>query len=210
MLTLCWAAKGGSGTTAVTAAIALLADHPTLAVDLDGDLPVVLGLGDDLSPGVGEWLASTADGSRLASLAHPVTPHLRAVPAGMLQPPADPGRWEELANALATEPADVIVDAGCGEPPPAIARAAHRRLLVTRPCYLALRSATEGACRPTGIVLIDEPGRALQRADVERALDAPVVAELLLDPAVARAIDAGLLTARLPRPFRRSIAGIAA
>ena len=46
--------------------------------------------------------------------------------------------------------------------------------------------------RPTGVVLIDEPGRALTSRDVEHALGVPVVAEARLDPAVARAVDAGL------------------
>ena len=150
MLTLCWAAKGGSGTTVVAAAMALLADRPTLAVDLAGDLPIVLGVGDDRRPGVGDWLASAADGSRLAGLAVDVTPDLRVVPAGVASPTVDPRRWDDLAHALAVGPSDAIVDAGCGEPPPALVRAADRRLLVTRPCYLALRAASEGVCRPTG------------------------------------------------------------
>lgn len=213
MLTLCWAAKGGSGTTVVAAAMALLAERPTLAVDLAGDLPTVLGLGDAPRPGVGDWLASDADGDRLRGLAVDVTPSLRAIPAGSTAAPPEPHRWDDLARALTVGPGDAIVDAGRGAPPPALARAADRRLLVTRPCYLALRAADEGSCRPTGVVLIDEPGRVFGRDDVERALDAPVVAELLLDPAVARAVDSGLLTARLPRPFRRrlvELTGIAA
>ena len=37
MVTICWAAKGGSGTTVVTAALALSSASPTLLVDLDGD-----------------------------------------------------------------------------------------------------------------------------------------------------------------------------
>jgi hypothetical protein len=55
-------------------------------------------------------------------------------------------------------------------------------------------------------VLIREPGRALHAADVERAVGVPVVAELDLDPAVARAVDAGLLAARLPRSLQRRLA----
>jgi hypothetical protein len=40
---------------------------------------------------------------------------------------------------------------------------------------------------------------------VEAAVGAPVVATLTLDPAVARAIDAGLLAARLPRLIQRQL-----
>ena len=142
MLTLCWAAKGGSGTTVVTAALALLADRPTLVVDLDGDLPIVLGLGADARPGVHDWLRSSADGERLSGLAVDVTPTARMIPVGATDPAPDPSRWHDLATALADRPEDVIVDAGGGEPPVALAVAAERRLLVTRPCSLSLRAAT--------------------------------------------------------------------
>jgi hypothetical protein len=60
--------------------------------------------------------------------------------------------------------------------------------------------------RPSEIVLLTEPGRALGRGDVERAVGAPVVAEVAVDPQVARAVDAGLLTSRLPRGLARELA----
>jgi hypothetical protein len=59
--------------------------------------------------------------------------------------------------------------------------------------------------RPSGVVLIDEPGRALRAGDVSASLGAPVVATVLLDPAIARAVDAGLLLARLPAGFRHAV-----
>jgi pimeloyl-ACP methyl ester carboxylesterase len=100
----------------------------------------------------------------------------------------------------------VIVDAGSTPAPPAeLVRGADHALLVTRPCYLALRAAIRHPARPTGIVLVDEPGRALGTRDIETSLGAPVVANVLLDPAVARAVDAGLLAARLPAGFRRAM-----
>lgn len=77
-------------------------------------------------------------------------------------------------------------------------------LLVTRPCYLALRR-TSGQPKPAGIILLTEPGRALTAPDVAEVVGAPVVAELAQDPAVARAIDAGLLASRLPRTLARSL-----
>ena len=67
-----------------------------------------------------------------------------------------------------------------------------------RPCYLAVRRAVAVTPRPTGLIVLSEPGRALRRADIESALGLPVAAELTIDPAVARAVDAGLLTTRLP------------
>jgi hypothetical protein len=54
-------------------------------------------------------------------------------------------------------------------------------------------------------VLVDEPGRALRARDIEASLRAPVVATVLLDPAIARAVDAGLLVARLPTGFRHAV-----
>ena len=58
MVTLCWAAKGGSGTTVVAASFALNSTHPSVLVDLDGELPAALGLPEPDRPGVAEWLAT--------------------------------------------------------------------------------------------------------------------------------------------------------
>ena len=63
--------------------------------------------------------------------------------------------------------------------------------------------------RPDGVVLVAEPGRALRVPDIERTLGVPVVATISHDPAVARAVDAGLLAARLPRVLQRELRGAA-
>ncbi|MFZ2440837.1 MAG: hypothetical protein WAW51_00670, partial [Ilumatobacteraceae bacterium] len=57
---LCWSAKGGSGTTVVSAALALVLSHrrPALLVDLAGDAPAALGIAEPAGPGVADWLAS--------------------------------------------------------------------------------------------------------------------------------------------------------
>ena len=67
--------------------------------------------------------------------------------------------------------------------------------------YLSLRRALTAPQTTAGIVLISEPNRALGRRDVAEVLDHPIVAELTLDPDIARAVDAGLLptSRRLPR-----------
>ena len=54
----------------------------------------------------------------------------------------------------------------------------------------------------TEIALVDEPGRALRGADVRAATGCEVRGRLPCDPAVARAVDAGLLATRLPRSAR--------
>jgi hypothetical protein len=69
---------------------------------------------------------------------------------------------------------------------------ADLRLLVLRPCYLALSRACPLAAMWDGVVVIEEPDRVLDRYDIEMALGLPVVATVPWLPSVARAIDAGL------------------
>jgi hypothetical protein len=77
---------------------------------------------------------------------------------------------------------------------------------VTRACYLALRHAAAAPHRPTGVIVVREAGRSLDRHDVERVVGVPVAAEVEVDPAVARSVDAGLLaTHRLPRQLDRAL-----
>jgi hypothetical protein len=58
------------------------------------------------------------------------------------------------------------------------------------------------------VVLVTEPGRALVRGDVENVVGAPVRAEVAVDPAIARAVDAGMLAARMPRLLERALRGV--
>jgi hypothetical protein len=71
-------------------------------------------------------------------------------------------------------------------------------LLVTRGCYLALRRAVRDLLPPAGVILVEEPGRALGANEVAEVVGAPIVARVPVRPAIARAIDAGVLAARLP------------
>ena len=208
MLTICWAAKGGSGTTTFVATAGLHLRAPALLVDLAGELPVVLGLAEASGAGVHDWLVSDAGPERLDRLTLPVRDALGLLPAGGTRAHPASTRWDDLAQALRGERA-VIVDAGTGPPPPALAAAADRSLLVTRPCYLSLRRAVALGARPTGIVLVRETGHALRAADVEHALGAPVVTTVDVDPMVSRAVDAGLLTTSLPRTARAALGGVA-
>ncbi len=196
---VCWAAKGGSGTTVVACALALgsARTEPTTLVDLSGDCATALGMDEPTGPGIVDWLASpTAGPAELTRLAVVVRDAVRLIPRGV--GPAPDGQWKRLADALARS-GNVIIDAGTGHPPQALHDASDQSLLVTRPCFIAIRRAQHLVIRPTGIVLVDEPGRSLTSRDVEHALGVPVAAEVRLDPAVARAVDAGLLIARLPK-----------
>jgi MinD-like ATPase involved in chromosome partitioning or flagellar assembly len=201
MLTLCWSAKGGSGTTSVAAALALANDRPTLLVDLAGDLAAALGLPDSDLPQLSDWMASSAPADRLVNIERLVVRDLTLLPTPEPLDRSSPAvRWATLATFLRTtcRERDVIVDVGTGAPPAPLSASAERSFLVTRPCYLSLRRAVRMAVRPTGVVLVEEPGRALSARDVESALGVPVVATILSDPKIARAIDAGLLVSRLP------------
>ncbi|MEI2705117.1 MAG: cellulose synthase operon protein YhjQ/BcsQ [Ilumatobacteraceae bacterium] len=201
---LCWSVKGGSGTTVVAAALATLLARRAAAwfVDLAGDGPAVFGMAPGVdSTGVHEWMTSAvATGESFERLGLAVVDGLQMVPRGgaLVQE-----RWSELADVLAQR--RCVVDAGLGSPPAVLAAAADQSLLVTRACFLALRRAVTTAVRPTGVVLVAEPGRALTAADVEAVVGAPVVARVSIDPSVARVVDSGTLGLRLPRGLARQL-----
>ena len=221
MITLCWAAKGGSGTTVVTTTLALESTRPALLVDLAGDVPAVLGMAEPDRPGVADWLDSNGAPTQLDDLLVDIDDLTMLLPyrehhRSAISPPGDPAaaRWRALGawfDAWAQKAGgEVWIDAGTGTPPMALAACVEQRWLITRPCYLSLRQAAAGAVRPTGVVLINEPGRSLRVRDVERSTAAPVVTRLLIDPKVARAVDAGLLMSRPPLTIRRSLRRAAA
>jgi hypothetical protein len=218
MVTLCWAAKGGSGTTVVASALALTAAQHTLLVDLDGEIPAALGLPEPDRPGVLDWLSSDAPPDHLHDLAIDIDPDVSLLPCAEFArtrtgraATLDGQRWRVLSTWLSEQSrhGDVIIDAGTGEPHPALVEVADHNLLVTRACYLSLRQA-RASIRPTGIILVEEPGRTLRARDIERAIGAPVVATVSLDPAIARAVDAGILTMCLPRWVGRQLRRVAA
>ena len=206
---MCWAVKGGSGTTVVSCALALMMARTYEAawlVDLAGDVPAALGIAEPTGPGVHDWISSaSAPPAAFDALGAAGADGLRVVPRGTARAELQHARWGLLAHYLADREQPSIVDAGTGPVPEALVAAARHRLLVTRPCYLALRRAAALDFTPTGVIVVHEPGRALRAEDVAATVRAPVLAEIALDPAVARAVDAGLLTARVPRPLAMSL-----
>ena len=212
MLVACWSAKGGAGTTVVAASLGVLLarrdPRGAVVADLAGDIPAALGLPDLDGPGVAEWLAagSTVPADALDRLEQPAGDRLRILPRG--RGVLDPHRADVLATLLGAGDRPIVAD--CGTDPEGAARivaaAATRSILVTRACFLSLRRALALPLRPSEVVLLSEPGRALTRRDVEDCVGAPVVAEVSVDPQVARAVDAGLLVTRLPRGLARELA----
>ena len=216
MLLHCHAAKGGVGTTVFAAIASLAARRPALLVDLAGDVAEVLGHVDDRDrPGVVDWLASDTGPAELDPLVVEVDHHgLSLLPssARSRRPAVDvvePLRWTTLAEWLrewcAAHDGIVVIDGGTRPSRTPLSDACDTRLLVTRSCYLALRAARRCAVEPTGVVLVDEPGHALNARDVARATGAPAICTVTWDPSVARAVDAGLLNAPPPRAISHAI-----
>lgn len=211
MLIACWSSKGGVGTTVVAASLALLhaqrGPGAVVLADLAGDAPAALGLAEPAPPGLADWLQAGTDvpPDALGRLERPVAPGLVLLPRG--DGALHPERADVLAALLTADPRLVVAD--CGADPTGVAATlaagATRSVLVTRACFLALRRATAAPLRPSEVVLLTEPGRSLSRTDVEDCVGAPVVAEVAIDPAVARAVDAGLLATRLPRSLAREL-----
>jgi hypothetical protein len=231
VLVTLWSVKGGSGTSTVAAGLAVVAagaSSPsrgsTLLVDLAGDQPALLGLARPTSPGALDWLAAEhGDADALRRLELAPEHGLALVPRGEALAWA-PDRPARLVELLAVEDRTVVVDGGTLADRTASSSAGAElvralagvgpSLLVVRPCYLALRrvvalrSEPDAPLRPDGVVLVVEPGRALDATDVARAVGVPVRATVAVDPVVARAVDAGLLTSRVPRPFGRALSGL--
>ncbi len=207
---LCFSTSGGVGASTIAAALALRrrTEAPTLLVDLRGDQPSLLGLADEVRPGIGEWLAAgdDVDIDALRRLEVDIAPGLSLLPAGSV-PQQSPGRAASLAHALTGSSRTVVVDAGTtrGEVWRELAAVAVDRVLITKACYLGLRRLRDCEVHPTGVVLLREAGRALAPALVGQFIDAPILGTMAYDPAVSRAIDAGLLSRRLPRTLRSAV-----
>lgn len=200
-----WSPKGGSGTSVVSAALALTLAHRggCRLADLAGDQPAVLGMAVEPPAGVADWLAAGADvpAGALDRLAVEASPGLALLPRGGPLPAVTAGAGQRLAIALRAG-APGVADLGTAEHPAAVelGAAAGALVVVLRPCYLALRRsvAHELLEATLGAVVVDEPGRSLRPRDVARVIDRPVLAVVRAEARVARAVDAGLLAVRLP------------
>lgn len=165
-------AKGGQGCTVVAAAYALLQPERTLLIDWCGDSHAALGLSFT------DTKYTINDGQLDIVTADAIVVDL-----------------DEFAQYHT-----VVMDRGVGAP---TLGWQGENILVTRHCYLALRKFVSlGDMQVDGIVTVGEPGRALTNTDVERVANARVLASIPFDPAIARCVDAGLLSTRLPQNLR--------
>lgn len=229
MLLSLWSPKGGSGTSVLAAACAVVlsADRGTRLVDLDGDQPAVLGLaspapassngaGVGVTPpgvldwlGVRDWLAAgpTAPADALARLAVDVAPGLALVPSGASDRNASGEAGAALGVVLRDDGGAVVADCGRADDlaSRALVEVSDLSVVVLRPCYLALRRAASDELVRTasGIVVVEEQGRALGMREVADVLGVPVLATVSVRAAIARVVDAGVLVARLPDGLAR-------
>ena len=199
MSTIFMSSKGGNCTTVTATAFSLVAASrglSTVLVDLCGDIPSVIGIPEPSTPGVNDWLAenSTLDAESLVTLGTPVGPGLVVVHRGARFVQGQP-RWSKLAEAIATLPRNIVIDSGTGYLPDELRNSGSTISMVVKPCYLSLRRATQ-LSRPSNVIVIREEGRALTVKDVGHVLGVPIAAEIPYEPAISRAVDAGLLMSR--------------
>lgn len=215
MLVVCWSPKGGSGTSVVTTGLALASmrrrpGSSTIIVDLAGDIPAMLSMGD-VSVGSSEWITQPAS-FELSDLLAECAAGLSVLPRGMASlPESRSGAWSRFAAALeglSRNGATVVVDAGIGPVPDELARIAARIHLIVRPCYLALRRARLMGQTSHSVILVCEQNRVLTSSDVESVLGIPVTARVGVDSDIARRVDAGIIVQRPPTRLMKDLAPV--
>lgn len=200
--------KNGNGITVTAASYALLSalrGSRTVLIDLCGDQPAALGMPEPTSAGIHDWLSedSSGDATQLLSMGREATNGLLVIHRGAQFITGEP-RWSALGEAIASLPYTMIVDAGVGHLPHELTQVATKVITVVKPCYLSLRRATQ-LPTPTSIYVVKEEGRALTVKDVGHVLNAPIEAEIPYEPAISRAVDAGLLPSRVEQLLGRHI-----
>jgi len=218
MLLALWSPKGGSGTSVLAAACAVvLARGPAGAcriADLAGDQAAIFGLAGEPELGLADWLDAGPEAplDALDRMAVAVAPGIELLPAGVvsatLRPRAQAEAGAALAVALRDGATPVVVDCGSATEPAAraVVEVADAAVVVVRGCYLALRRAVRSPALPSAVaaVLVDEPGRSLTRREIADVLGVPVIARVPMRDTVARAVDAGVLPSRLPDVLGRA------
>lgn len=210
--------KGGVGTSVVAAAfaheLAARSGELVLLVDVGGDQADICGVDVTGAPGLADWLYSSDEVgvSALKNLLIDVAPGLALLPRGTRPIPEvsgsiDPARCALMIEGFASMVvvADVgVVDIDPLSPKVLLLAGSDRTVTVLRACYLALRQLGRLPVVVDAVVEVVEAGRSLRTLDIEAVAGVPVSARIRVDPTIARAVDAGLLLRRTPRPLRRA------
>lgn len=192
MTTAFMTVKGGSGCTIMACGYAVFTateyGKPVLLVDWGGDVPAALGLPQPAEPDYGPDYGPASAGDNL---------YIASADWFLTDP--DLSDFSEVVHDIG-----VVTDKRqlSGELEPALAGA--DKILVTHPCYLAVRRAVAMDIKVDGFVLNNQPGRALTAHDVSRAINAPCRTEVMYEMTIARSVDAGLLAVRMPVALRRA------
>lgn len=216
MIITCWSPKSGSGTSVVAAALAgsaAQAGRRTLLVDLGGDSAAILGLP---TPALGIGDVVEGDGAHtLLDVAVKVSGNFDLVSPGLRPLPSHHvSRWSRIEDQLveiSNSGTLVVIDTGVETYPDWVKRISDRIHVVIRPCYIALRRAVEhhrSADLGDGIIVVTENDRALTARDVTQVLNRPIVAEVFVHPDIARRVDAGLLSSRIPDRLVNALSGV--
>jgi hypothetical protein len=211
MVMAVWSLKGGSGTTTVATALAVLAARElggALLVDLAGDAPSLVCSDSAVAPGVAEWLrlADAADDCWGVWMGRVVEiDGLAVAPRGRGPMPAGTAA-RRLAWVLASDPRAVVIDCGTlgiddldqdvTSAAHVLARHAAASVLVTRGCALSMRRLARSPVPVSAVVVTGAP--VVGAAEVAGVAGAPVLAEVPYDLSVAQAVHAGRIAAALP------------
>lgn len=217
MLVVCWSPKGGSGTSVVSAGLAIAcakraASASTIVVDLDGDIPAIFGTPEP-AVGLSEWICQPATHA-FDDLLVDIAPGLQILPRGSAPvPDAQSNAWSRLGIELSSRSAlgsAIIVDGARGLVPQAWAQQITHSVLVVRPCYLALRRARHSICPFDAVIAISEPHRVLTTSDIESVLGVAVSAEIPITNDIARRVDAGVIFTRTPSRLMEALSPLVA
>ena len=186
MLVCFWSPKGGSGTSVIAAAAALVLAREGRARRRPRRRPARRArVGDRRGAGLRDWLCAgpEAPTDALDRLALDAGRGLTLLPAGAGDVAAAiPGSGRRARGRAAGRPAADDRRRRCARRGPslrcALVEVADASVIVVRGCYLALRRAVrlELTANATGAVFVDEGGRALGAHDVANVLGVPVLA----------------------------------
>jgi hypothetical protein len=211
MLTTCWSAKGGSGTTTVVASLALVAAAQRLrplVVDLCGDINAMFDHEEPVGPGLSDWLAADP-GVGIDAIQRLLIDlgDIDLLVLSNLDAPFAPTRSGALCDWLRVQTRPVFVDAGSAATAIACALidGADQSLLVTRLCYLSLRRAVTSPRMATGVIVVREPKRTLPEHVIVETLGLPIVATIDVTHQMAAVIDSGQLKTRMPTYVKRAL-----